>query len=402
MHVTEVDTFSKLHIELLKQIPYHYSGDGSLIIDLVTLMGAIYCKDVQTPKPNEKPRYIEIDIPVFNIDIWREQTNLIENMVKWVSEDIYKFNFIETSYRQHDYATSILPPSQNEVTLFSGGLDSFSGAYHNYKNNIQSDYIGFINKDEEKTKQIQVAKFYKDVFVDSTEIILIDKPVQKKITYTQSTRSLLYLSLAISKAFFNSATNVYLYENGILSLNPEIKNRYTTKTTHPKTIYLYRLLLERLNINVLINHPFLFKTKGEIINDMDNNFKKVIKDTFTCGQGRSPIKSHTGQCGICIPCILRKISISAYENESFDDDYQYPYNIKINEIDDQFYRKDFISNLDYFNSYYLLIKSKKIHLHTQTRGKFYEGIPDFREKTNIMFEKFLMEYERFLEKYAPN
>jgi 7-cyano-7-deazaguanine synthase in queuosine biosynthesis len=398
---SEFDFFSELHLNFLSQINFDYEQQSTLIIDLVTIMGAIYYKDVDTPKSDDKPRLIEITIPVFNSKLWSKMSGLIEELAKWVSADTFKVNFKETSFKTNSYVNSLIPPIPNNVTLFSGGLDSLSGAYNNYKNRIQSDYLGFINKDEEKTKQIEVAKFYKEIFDKTTEIILIDKPISKKKTLIQSTRSLLYLALAIAKAYFNSSKNVYLYENGILSLNPEIKNRYTTKTTHPKTIYLYSLILERLNIEIKINHPFLFKTKGEITNEMDEKFKKTIKHTFTCGQGRSHVRTHKGQCGVCIPCILRKISLAAYDNEGFDVNYQYPYDVKVNQIKEELYRKDYASNLNYFKSYYDLIKAKRIHLEIHTREKYYKGDSDFRSKNNKMFNKFAEEYERFMEKYAP-
>jgi 7-cyano-7-deazaguanine synthase in queuosine biosynthesis len=400
--VSEFDFYSNLHNSLLKDVNFDYKDESKIIIDLVTIMGAIYCKDVNTHKSNDKPRHIKLMIPVFNLQLWSENIQLIEELANWVSEDAFSITFKQTSHIPGDYVNNLLPANNNNVTLFSGGLDSFAGAYQNFKNNIQSDYVGFVNKDEEKTKQLDVAMFYKQVFNDSTEIILIEKPIPKKKTFIQSTRSLLYLALAIAKAYFNSSNNVYLYENGILSLNPEIKNRYTTKTTHPKTMFLYRSILEKVNIMIDINHPFLFKTKGQIINDMDENFKQTIKHTFTCGQGRSnPERAHTGQCGVCIPCLLRKISLAAYDNEKYDVDYEYQYAVKINEIKEDPYRKDYSSNLNYFQNYFESIKAGRIHLEIQIREKYYRGDSNFRISNQEMFKKFAYEYERYMEKYAP-
>lgn len=399
---SEHDFISTLHRTLLKNVNYDYREKSTLIIDLVTTMGAIYIKDVDSYKTNDKPRFIEVAIPVFNSKLLSENTKLIEQLVKWVSEDTFRITFTDTSVSSEDYIRSLIPAVNNEVTLFSGGLDSFAGAFHNYKNNIKSDYVGFVNKGEERNKQLEVAKFYREVFDDSIEIILIEKPIQKKKTYIQSTRSLLYLALAVAKAHFNSSNNVNLYENGILSLNPELKNRYTTKTTHPKTLFLYSLLLKRLTIDINIKHPFLYKTKGQIINEMNQDFKNAIKFTFTCGQGRShPERSHTGQCGICIPCILRKISIAAYNNEKYDVDYEYPYNVKALDIKEDLYRKDYVSNINYFQNYYDLIKTNRIHLEIQIREKYYRGDSNFRMSNQEMFYNFAHEYERFMEKYAP-
>lgn len=399
---SEVKFLSTLHLSFLKDISFNYEENSTVIIDLVTTMGAIYFKDISTYKNNYVPRFIEITIPVFNKELWSEINKLIEELVKWVSEDTVNITFVDNPIPYQGYINSLAPGINNDVTLFSGGLDSLAGAYYNYNNGIKSDYLGFINKGEEGTKQLNISKFYRKVFNDSTEIILIYKPTSKKKTFIQSTRSLLYLALAIAKAHFNSSKNVYLYENGILSLNPEINNRYTTKTTHPKTMYMYRLLLEKLNIDIKINHLFQFKTKGQITNDMNEEFKKVIKHTFTCGQGRShPKRSHTGQCGVCVPCILRKLSLAAYDNEKYDVFYEYPYNVKIKDVKEDLYRKDYVSNLNYFQNYYDLIKSNNIYAEIQVREKYYNADSNFRIKIDKMFNNFAQEYERFLKKYDP-
>lgn len=397
-----MDFYKNIHKSLLKDFNFDYSLDNMLIIDLVTLMGAVYCEDVSVPaKQNNQARSIELAVPVFHLEKWNSLTEHVNDLVSWVSQDDFKVSFVQRN-KENVFSTELQLSNGNDVTLFSGGLDSLSGAYYNFLNKIESDYIGFINKDEEHTHQKLISDFYKSQFKDSTEIILVGKPLSKKTNYTQSTRSLLYLALAAAKAYFNGSSNVYLYENGILSLNPELNNRFTTKTTHPKTIYLYNELLRYLSFKLTIKHPFMFSTKGEIINNMNEDFKNAIKDTFTCGQGRAnPKRNHKHQCGICVPCLLRKISLSAYDNEDYDSEYEYPYKVKFKDIQEDEYRKDYISNIDYFKSYYTAIIEKKINVEIHTRPKYYEGNSNYRLQNHSMFMKFAEEYERFMEKYAP-
>jgi 7-cyano-7-deazaguanine synthase in queuosine biosynthesis len=402
--INSIEQLSSIHKTLLKDFLYSYNDNNLIIIDLVTVMGTIYCGDVLTKKKGNS-RNIQLNIPVFNVDTWSNITSIIEELAKWVSGDTFTLHFFKMNDKYANDIPSLVDSthfySQNYVTLFSGGLDSLAGAYRNYVMGIPSDYVGFINKSEEGVKQRKVAEFYREVFGDRAEILLIDKPINKKENHTQSTRSLLYLALAIAKAHFNSTNKVYLYENGVLSLNPEIKNRYTTKTTHPKTIYLYQSILNQLGINIEIMHPFLYSTKGEIINAMDDNFKSIIKHTFTCGSGRSALKNHKGQCGICIPCILRKISLSAYDNEKYDVQYHYPYGTKVSHIKDDDYRKEYEANLHYFRTYCDMIRSNDIYLEINTRDKYYKGEADFRNKLRLMLHKFAEEFERFVKRHAP-
>lgn len=393
---------SNLHKVLLKDLSYNEEESNLKALDLVTIMGSIYCADIYKTKNGNKPRTINLNIPLFQPDIWENSKRTIEHLAKWVSEDEFNLSFCENKL---DPFKEVKLSINNDfpTTLFSGGLDSLSGAFFNYRKGIKSDYIGFINKREEATRQEMIAEFYRKTFSADSQVQLINKPKISKKNYIQATRSLLYIALGVANSHFNKSSEVYLFENGILSLNPEISGRITTKTTHPKTIFIYNNILSEQNFNIEINHPFIFETKGQIVNNMSEKFKLQIKDTFTCGQSRiSPNRNHKGQCGVCIPCLLRKISIAAYDNEEYDDNYYYGYRIKYKDISEYAYRIDYESNLQYFIDYFNLIKEKRIHLEIDVKKEYYQGIDNFLSRNQEMFKKFSNEFERFLEKYDPN
>ncbi|MBO2537014.1 hypothetical protein [Rummeliibacillus suwonensis] len=393
---------NKLHTLLMKDFPLNYESEEELlIIDLVTIMGTIYCLDISKTARKK----LSINIPVFQVEKWESLKKEIQDLALWVSGDKFKIGFIKNNLSFLDETSNNISfnlANNRSVTLFSGGLDSLTGAYRNFNDCIESDYIGFINKSEEKTHQEVLKDFYFSIFGSNTDIYLIEKPIKKKKHLTQATRSLLYLALAIAKAYYNHSNNVYLYENGILSLNPTIHNRFTTKTTHPRTIFEYNRILKKLKINIQINHPFLFSTKGERINEMNENFKKAIRHTFTCGSGRSnELRNHTGQCGICIPCLLRKISLSAYDNESYDSEYFIGYETKFSDIKEDEYKFQYMSNFNYFRTYYNLIVTNRIYVENHVKSKYYDD-KHYGEKNKIMFEKFAKEFERFNKRYGPD
>ncbi|MEZ0481167.1 hypothetical protein [Planococcus sp. SSTMD024] len=387
-----------LHLSLLDSFPYDYNNiEHQKVIDLVTVMGSIYVADVTVTSRKE----INVIIPVFNYERWTLIVKEVNQLVQWVSAENFIISFSQREQSLFDTIPNnkLALPTNNPVTLFSGGLDSLTGAYRNYRDNIKSDYLGVINKSEEKTHQEILRDFYLSIFKD-IEVTLIPKPVQKKNHLTQATRSLLYFALAVSKCIFNNSSEVYLYENGILSLNPEINNRFTTKTTHPRTLYMYRSILEKVELKVKLHHPFIFKTKGENIEEMDIPFKNQIKDSFTCGAGRSNFKPHKGQCGVCIPCLLRKISMAAYDNEIYDSKYFIEYKTKINEVKDDLHRKEFLSNLNYFEKYCEYISKGTINIETRIKEGFYTD-QDYLKENQKMFRRFHWEFERYLKKYDP-
>lgn len=176
-----------LHASLLDSFPYDYNNAEHLkVIDLVTVMGSIYVADVTITSRKE----IRVVIPVFNYNRWTLIEKEVNQLVQWVSGENFVISF---SPREHSLFTNIPNhklelSTNNPVTLFSGGLDSLTGAYRNYKDNIKSDYLGFINKSEEKTHQEILKDFYLSIF-KGIEITLIQKPVPKKEHLTQATRS---------------------------------------------------------------------------------------------------------------------------------------------------------------------------------------------------------------------
>lgn len=381
---------------------YINEDDYRKACDIVNVMLAIFDGDISTEgsQSDKKTRKISIVAKVYDLKKWIDSKNILLELVEWVSSDSFNIEFSE----RHDQTNSVLLDLSNSdkqcITLFSGGLDSLAGAYFNFSNDILSDYVGYTNKFEEGTHQTQLQKFYNGKFSSKgSEVDIKNKYKKNKKFHFQSTRSLLYLSLAISKALSSSVKEVRMYENGILSLNPEFA-RYTTKTTHPKTIALFNELLYSLGYDIKIFNKFEYKTKGEILEAMDSDFKLQIKNTFTCGKSRSGIDyNHKGQCGVCIPCILRKISLASYDNEVYDTtNYHVAYN-NLSQVGNP-YNIDYKVNMAYFEAYVSAIKKGEIFSELLCNSRKYHDCDDYLQKQMAMFNKFVKEYERYIEKYG--
>lgn len=369
--------------------------------DVVNVMLAVFDGDISTNgnANNKSARQIAITAKVYDVEKWNDSNSKLVELLNWVSGDWFTVSF-EKNEEAFDTFLLEIPSSQKQcITLFSGGLDSLAGAYYNYSNNISSDYVGYVNKSEERTHQIQLQSFYSQVFsTDGSEIDIRNKYQKQKTFFFQSTRSLLYLSLAISRAISNGTKEIRMYENGILSLNPEF-GRYTTKTTHPKTIFLYNELLMSLGSDIRILNKFEYQTKGEIIANMNLEFKSQIKNTFTCGKSRAGRDyNHTGQCGTCIPCILRKISLASHDNEGYDTKYFVDYENVTSAPKN--YLRDYINNVGYFEAYVEAIKNNQIFSELSNNKQKYHQNDNYLQEQKIMFDKFVTEYERFIEKYG--
>lgn len=386
--------FGKEHINFDYSQPESY-----IILDLIDVFGSIYYKDITVEKDKSLsvPRNIELHIPVTNKKLWEKTVSTLQEIVKFVSKDNLKIEFYEEEKEYLPEGFRFPYEGYKVVTLLSGGLDSFSGAYMNIHSNLNSIYSGYVNSNQEQKPQKTISDFVRKQDRTSS-ICLFPKLDVEKREPTQSTRSLLFLTLACSIACTNQIKTVYIYENGVLSLNPTLNGRFTTRTTHPKTLFLYNQILKMLNLDLKIENPFVFETKGEIINRLSDEFKQQIRYTHTCSTSRQNQYVGKHQCGWCVPCLLRKISICAYDLEHYDTEYHVPYGAKLKDIKEEYRQNEFKSSVEYFREVKALIDSGEIFLHIDGFEKEYYECTDYQEKTYDMLKRFSLEFERFWNK----
>lgn len=370
-----------------------------ILIDLVNVFLEVYVGDIFNKRIGNHPRDIRISayISKKNLSLWEENKEIIQKLAEFVTEgdgDKWSISF-ETVEYEFRGQQMILPNSAvDNISLLSGGLDSFCGAFQNEKSNKQTVYCGYKTSNVDTSAIKNVSTFLQGRKAN-LGICTYSKVNQKKITFTQRTRSLLFFSLAVLSAVKENTTNVNVNENGIMTLNPSFQSRGTTKTTHPKTIYLYQKILDNIGIDVHINHPFLFTTKGEMVNDLDDVYKAHIKDTRSCSRSMHDPRydvSTKKSCGTCVPCLLRKISMAAYELEDLDNEYIVPYK---GDMNDEEYR----SALNYYKTFYDAIVSNHIFSEILIKRKFYQS-DDYIERTYKVLKKFSQEFEIFWRKYG--
>ena len=158
---------------------------------------------------------------------------------------------------------------------------------------------------------------------------------------------------------------------------------------------MFQTILDNVGIKVQLKHPFLFMTKGEMVNGLSDEYKHHIVDTRSCSRAMHNKRYDTNakkSCGTCVPCLLRKISMAAYELEQYDNEYDVPY--KGNMEDDE-YR----SALNYYSTFCKKIDSGDIFSELIIKKRYYH-IDDYYEKTYEMLKRFSAEFEVFIKKYG--
>ena len=141
---------------------------------------------------------------------------------------------------------------------------------------------------------------------------------------TQRVRTFLYTSIAYALAHALSLKTLFVYENGITSLNfpkrQDLMNARASRTTHPKTIALLQdLFTEIEETRVEIKTPFLWKTKTDlfhILADLGRN--DLITSTVSCNKTFQNLEQAT-HCGGCSQCVDRRFAAYASGLDDIDE-----------------------------------------------------------------------------------
>jgi len=377
---------------------------SSLVVDFSNIAIAAYSIDQAASRQKFGhygwSRYIELNIPVYNLEKWGSAKEQFERTLSFLSGDKWIINFRKCKKPFPNFTISEF--RTDKVCLFSGGMDSFIGisdimskddslatiSHHKGGNSGElTTQIELIDLLKKEVKNKEILPYYFFVQTNKNDILQGER--------TQRARSILFLSLAILVANSSSdKTEVIIPENGLISLNlpltPARGGSHSTKTTHPKYISLLNEIFDTVGINNKIINPYKFMTKGEMFarTKMPKFVAKHITKTLSCskpGYYQQWKGEKERQCGHCVPCIIRRSSMNL-----------------INQDDAKNYVKDVIdSNQKYddYNAFKIAIKrystKDKIRLAFQKSG--YMNISEFEIRKYVnMYIRGLKEVKNFM------
>jgi 7-cyano-7-deazaguanine synthase in queuosine biosynthesis len=273
-------------------------------------------------------------MPVLDFDKWQSNKDHIEQMVSFLSGDVWEFEFRPREYNEQEIQAEqgfrrrkkkILT---DKFCMLSGGLDSFIGAIDLLDESQDIIFIGHYGGGKGvKPYQDQInEKLIKHYKLNDKQFFNFHASPIGGIEDTTRTRSLLFFAHAIILAStFDENTTIFVPENGFISLNIPLTNTRlgssSTRTTHPFYMQSFQTLLKNLGLKITFNNPYQFLTKGEMIqNCKDFGFlKKNIGFTMSCSHpdiGRYKKESQPSHCGNCLPCVIRRSAIlKAYSND---------------------------------------------------------------------------------------
>lgn len=315
-----------------------------LSLDLCEIASYVYMADKAFSRgPEEKwTRDFSFLVPVSNPDRWNSVKELLINTVGTLSGDNFSFHFVSkysNTVATRTRGAKIIQQGVDSdcVSLFSGGLDSFCGAAYLIKDGrrplFASHYVSVL-KSLQQGLLSAIEREYGCAFrhlqyrVTSANGGKTRFPLKSRES-SHRARSFLFMSFAAAAAAVCGLHDIFICENGVLSLNVPIsearKGTRSTRHAHPLYLCCFNELIDSLYSRTFsVKNPFMFWTKAEEVQLIAaTGLSSQIKNTVTCWGYPNQTLSHkdSNHCGYCIPCLVRRVSLISAGVESYDDRY---------------------------------------------------------------------------------
>jgi 7-cyano-7-deazaguanine synthase in queuosine biosynthesis len=304
-------------------------------LDLIDVATYVYVADQASSREGTREddfgggwrRRLHFAIPVRCPALWQSssvRTALLEAL-SFLTEDEYHFHFEPWAEpRQVDgyfkFSTDRFHGAVEEVMLFSGGLDSFAGAAEAALGDGKQ--IVLVNHRPNPKLEPVVRVLARELGLRSRArppILLpvrINKRREMTRESTQRSRSLLFVALGAAFAATLGLDRVYLYENGVLSLNLPVTTAVVgsraSRTTHPLTLRRFGRLLALLSEKPFrVENRFQWLTKADVLRRVAAaGCADLIGQTRSCAAARRASHDHP-HCGLCSQCIDQRFGVLA-------------------------------------------------------------------------------------------
>jgi 7-cyano-7-deazaguanine synthase in queuosine biosynthesis len=307
-------------------------------VDLMIVATAVYAADTGVSRERYADdgwtRMISLSVPVADPDLWRHQQDHLSRMLQFLTGDHWSFTF---RGRPDDLQSFTKQPEEmdltdfTQVSLFSGGLDSLIGAIDLLASGQRPLLVSHYWDGEASSAQRQLLEVLKERHDGAFESVRAYIGFRKSdfaeagSDNNQRARSFLFYSLAVVAADAVASTNkVLIPENGLIALNvPMDAHRLgslSTRTAHPHFIRSMSQLVTALGVDVTLENPYRFKTKGEMARECGDRdlLAELAPVSMSCSHpAQVRFESAPPQhCGRCVPCLIRRASLAVGLDEA--------------------------------------------------------------------------------------
>lgn len=284
-------------------------------------------------------REIEVEFPVYNLNKWIGNESLFEETLDFLTGDSWNISFklnevenifIEKKIRWKKNIKTYEKDKIKSVSLFSGGLDSLIGIIDELESLDEDEKILLVshfdfkssgpNKDQYLLYNALNEKYPNQIYWVQTKLALnriTHNGDRIRIESNYRSRSLFFIGLGV---YLSPIDKLIIPENGTISINypltPSRVSSLSTRTTHPIVINKLQQILDNCEIDLELENPYSFNTKGEMFTNCKNQdvLQFIYEKSVSCGKrGRKQYwtyKTGTDHCGVCMPCIYRRAALN--------------------------------------------------------------------------------------------
>lgn len=308
--------------------------------DLVRLAAFVYAADQMVSRGGETDlmggdwsRTLALCVRVRDVDFWTQEglAGRLAELLAFVSDDNWQFAFSAGGPRSLEPVLGLnsaeVMGQPDCVALFSGGMDSLcavveqrarlgrkplllSHRSNGYFDGRQKQLVGHLRE------RVPEWAF------PHTSVWVHRKGSEPKES-TQRTRSFLFAALGAAAAIALGIRDVVLADNGIVSLglpiNDQLVGTLTSRSTHPKFLYLMNRFLETMwDQPPVVRNPLWDRMRTEGLELLkQHGLQALLQETNSCAATRNRPRV-TPHCGVCSQCIDRRFASLAAGLEEYD------------------------------------------------------------------------------------
>ncbi len=272
-------------------------------------------------------------VPVSDPDRWNQASLrlALANTLGFLSDERFRFEFVPLADGKRGGQIRFSPPGDgrtfaswkdvDDVLLFSGGMDSFSGAVDACLG-ARTKPLLVSHRSSGKMKAVQrrlvdalrgrtggPAPWYLGIDVHRHGRELHHEESQR-------TRSFLFAAIAGAVSWLAGHNRIRFHENGIIALNlpiaAQLQGARGTRTVHPRVLDGFaRILALVADQAFVVDNPYQWMTRGDVATRIqDAGVRELLRHTRSCAAIRASTKMHPA-CGVCSQCIDRQFAVRA-------------------------------------------------------------------------------------------
>lgn len=303
---------------------FRVSDDGTKLYEVISekdkeferLIFSIFLLDKYYPSERE------LSFGTRQYSVFQEVKQDIEQLTTFLTNRKTSIRFVpvhrQIFQQQRIVSNKPVKTKRGAPCLFSGGLDSASGALLLTRNQLSPTLS------HTATGNIvfgQARKLRNHSRLRSLPMIITDMRLRRAAADSSQvkTRGLLFISNALTIASSLEKKQVYVPENGPLMINPRVSSlSEPTKNAHPYLIETLEKIFNHVtDSKVEIVPMFKDETKAEIIAKVFAD--GIIDHTWSCFR----IQGQSKMCGLCFACLVRRLSALAVGYREPVASYQY-------------------------------------------------------------------------------